>query len=277
VLKLSRMGLLGLVAIGFSALGVSAAMPTGPMPTGMPTAAILPSVLPSTRPVASAGSVAKAVVGFEREVSALEAALKKTTPAPGGVLFYGSSSIRLWKTVKDDFPGMNVINHGFGGSTCPDAIKYFDRLVVPCRPSTIVFYEGDNDLGKGRTPEQLLADYQTFAKMVNEKLPGTKVLYLSVKPSPKRADLIAIQQKANRMLESWIKSRKDPRLAFINVFASMVDAQGKPRTELFSADKLHMNRDGYKLWVKVLGLLPASVSGSTPAPTGDGGMPVAKE
>jgi lysophospholipase L1-like esterase len=242
--------------------GVSAAMPAG----GMPASVAAPALAPATRPVAAAAianvAAAKpaAAAGFDKEVAALESAFKQAAPAPGGVLFYGSSSIRLWKSVKDDFPGMNVINHGFGGSTCPDAIKYFDRLVVPVHPSTIVFYEGDNDLGKGRTPEQLLAYYQAFAKLVATKLPNTKVLFLSVKPSPKRADLIATQRKVNTMMESWIKTAKDPKLTFVNVFNAMVDAKGAPRAELFGPDKLHMTREGYKLWIAKVG----SLIGATP-------------
>ncbi len=269
MLKLSRMGSLVLMAIaGFGVARASAAMPAG-----MPVAAVTPALAPpSTRPVAAAVNASKpaaVAAGFDKEVAALEAAFKKAAPAPGGVLFYGSSSIRLWKTVKDDFPGLNVINHGFGGSTCPDAIKYFDRLVVPVRPSTIVFYEGDNDLGKGRTAEQLFADYQTFAKLVHTKLPNTKVLFLSVKPSPKRAELIATQRKVNAMLESWIKGAKDPHLTFVNVFNSMVDAKGNARAELFGPDKLHMTREGYKLWIGKVGSL---ITG-TPATIADSAKP----
>jgi lysophospholipase L1-like esterase len=259
-MKLSRMGSLVLIAI--AGLGISRAVSAAmPVAGGMPVAAITPALTPpSTRPVAAAVNAAKPAAGFEKEVAALEATLKKNNPAPGGVLFYGSSSIRLWKSVKDDFPGLNVINHGFGGSTCPDAIKYFDRLVVPVRPSTIVFYEGDNDLGKGRTAEQLFADYQAFAKLVHSKLPKTKVLFLSVKPSPKRAELLTTQRKVNAMLESWIKGSKDPSLSFVNVFNAMVDASGTPRAELFGPDKLHMTREGYKLWISKV----AGVIGSTP-------------
>jgi len=265
-MKLSRMSLLGQVVVGFATLAASAAMPTG----STPAAAILPSFAPSTRPAVVSKTAANGVaaaIGFDREVATMEATFRQAKPAPGGVLFYGSSSIRLWKSVKEDFPGMNVTNHGFGGSTCPDAIKSFDRLVVPVRPSTIVFYEGDNDLGKGRTAEQLMADYQTFAKLVQTKLPNTKLVYLSVKPSPKRADLISTQRKVNSMLESWIKGSKDQHLAFVNVFNSMVNAKGLPRAELFGPDQLHMNRDGYKLWInKVVGLLPGSTAAATALP-----------
>jgi hypothetical protein len=41
-----------------------------------------------------------------------------TQPPPRhGVLFIGSSSIRAWSTLPEDFPSVPVINRGFGGST----------------------------------------------------------------------------------------------------------------------------------------------------------------
>src|SRR3954470_6470751 len=100
-------------------------------------------VAPTTRPVAAVTgnaiaasaitSAAASALPFEKDVVALEAAFKKNSVPTGGVLFYGSSSIRLWKSMKEDFPGLNVLNHGFGGSTAPDALRYFDRLVVPVK------------------------------------------------------------------------------------------------------------------------------------------------
>jgi lysophospholipase L1-like esterase len=252
------------IALLTTATGLLAA-PTAAKPAGMPVA-------PATRPTAvaagnaiTAAAITPAVVNpipFEKEVLALESAFKKNNAPTGGILFYGSSSIRLWKGMKEDFPGMNVLNHGFGGSTAPDALRYFDRLVVPAKPSTIVFYEGDNDLKKGRTPEQFLGDVQSFVQKVESKLPNTKIIILSVKPSPSRADLMSTQKKVNSMIEGWVKQTKDPRVTFVNTFSSMLDAGGKPRVELFGPDKLHMNREGYKIWTKLIGLVPSADSTS---------------
>ena len=196
------------IALLTTATGILAAPMSG-MPAGMP-------VGPATRPVAAAITPAIATaLPFEKEVVALETAFKKNNTLTGGVLFYGSSSIRLWKGLKEDFPGLNVLNHGFGGSTAPDALRHFDRLVVPAKPSTIVFYEGDNDLKKGRTPEQFLADVQSFVQKVESKLPNTKVIILSVKPSPSRIDLMPNQKKVNSLVEGWIKQSKNPRVTFV--------------------------------------------------------------
>jgi lysophospholipase L1-like esterase len=269
-MSVSKWSRLASLAVLTSAAAASA-MPGSGMPIVTKPAVVPAGVAsiasPATRPtvvvvpVKAGGAVVPVVktlsLPFEKEIVAYEAADKSAKPAEGGILFYGSSSIRLWKTLKDDFAGLSVLNRGFGGSTAPDALKYAERMVLPYKPSTVIFYEGDNDLGKGRTPEQLLADYQAFAKLVHSKLPNTKIVYLSVKPSPKRADLITTQQKANAMLETWIAQSKDSRLSFIDTFRPMLDGKGQVRAELFGPDKLHMNREGYKLWSSLLGLKPA--------------------
>lgn len=253
VLKTLKLASIALLTTATGLLAApSSGMPTGAMPQTAPKAA----ALPATRPVLASAVIpaaASAAVSYEKDVAALESAFRKTNTT-GGVLFYGSSSIRLWKSLKEDFPGLNVLNHGFGGSTAPEALKYFDRLVTPVKPSTIVFYEGDNDLKKGRTPEQFLGDVQTFVRQVETKLPNTKIVILSVKPSPSRIDLMSTQRKVNAMVEGWIKQSKDSRVTYVNTFAAMLDGSGKPRGELFGPDKLHMNRDGYKLWTKLIGL-----------------------
>ena len=209
-------------------------------PTAKPTAATKPSTAPATQP------------SFEKEIQAFEAADQKSLPAPGGIVFYGSSSIKRWQTLKSDFPDLPVINRGFGGSSAPDAIKYVDRAVIPLKPSIIVFYEGDNDLGKGRKPEQFVGDCKTFAKLVHDKLPQARILYLAIKPSVKRENLFETQKKANGLLEGWIKEAKDPRLEYIDVVTPMLDESGKVKPDLFVSDNLHMKPESYKLWVNVI-------------------------
>ena len=61
----------------------------------------------------------------------------KNTFAKNGLLFVGSSSIRLWPTNKY-FNG-NVINRGFGSSHLSDVTLYFDErsiVFIAIKPST---------------------------------------------------------------------------------------------------------------------------------------------
>src|SRR5580704_17074592 len=121
---------------------------------------------------------------WEPEIRAFEASDRTNSPPKHAILFVGSSSIRLWKTLAHDFPGEPVINRGFGGSRIADSTALADRIIFPYEPRTIVFYAGDNDMAEGRTTEQVAADYQVFVQTVRARLPETRIAFISIKPSP---------------------------------------------------------------------------------------------
>src|SRR5688500_6860726 len=123
---------------------------------------------------------------FEKEIRAFEEADRREAPPRGTVLFVGSSSIRMWKTLEKDFPKLTVINRGFGGSTIRDSIRYAERIVIPYQPKRIVLYAGDNDIAQGKTAEQVFADFKEFVTTVRGKLPGVRVDFIAIKPSIKR-------------------------------------------------------------------------------------------
>ncbi len=183
---------------------------------------------------------------FAQEIAAFAAADAKAMPAPGGVLFLGSSSIRLWTTLSEDFPGMAVLNRGFGGSTIPDSIRYADRIVLPYKPKTIVFYAGDNDIEAGHAPSQVLADFKALVRKVHGTLPRTRILFIAIKPSIARWSKIDRIAEANRLVEAYI--RTDKRLGYVDIVPAMLGPDGKPRPELLRADGLHMTAAGYAIW-----------------------------
>src|SRR5882762_2255584 len=121
---------------------------------------------------------------WEPEIQQFEKSDKKNPPPKGAVLFVGSSSIRMWKSLAQDFPGIEVINRGFGGSEIADSTFYVDRIVIPYRPKIVILYAGDNDLANVKTPQQVFGDYKAFVSRVQRKLPATKIAFISIKPSP---------------------------------------------------------------------------------------------
>jgi lysophospholipase L1-like esterase len=183
---------------------------------------------------------------WEREIAAFEAADKTNPPPTGAILFVGSSSIRLWKSLAEDFKGIPVINRGFGGSQMADSVFYADRIVLPYRPRQIVVYAGDNDLAAGKTPHAVLSDFQALVAKVHGALPETRICFLSIKPSPARWTLVERMREANRLIAEYARATNG--LAFIDVFTPMLGEDGQPRPELFAADKLHLNETGYRLW-----------------------------
>ena len=202
------------------------------------------------RPAAPrSASVAPAAVDleqFEPEIRAFEASDRAAPPAPGGIVFVGSSSIRRWTSLAADFPGLQVLNRGFGGSTFPEANHYVARLVLPYRPRTIVLYEGDNDIATGRTPQQVLADYHEFVRLVRVALPSARIVVVGIKPSPSRWQLADAQREANRLVRAAVAS--DTMQSYVDVFAPMLGASGRPEPSLFVSDSLHMTPAGYAIW-----------------------------
>ena len=181
------------------------------------------------------------------------AADDESHPQPaGGVLFVGSSSIRLWSDLQDQFKDLPVvINRGFGGSELSGCVKNLNRLVIRYRPSTVLVYAGDNDLAAGTAPEEVLHRFTAFVEGVHRELPSTRIAYISIKPSPLRAALMPQIRKTNELIRDYAQRLDD--VAFIDVYTPMLDSAGRPRAELFRADSLHLNADGYALWKRVIG------------------------
>ena len=121
---------------------------------------------------------------WESDIAAFEAADKKSPPPQGAVLFIGSSSIRIWKTLATDFPDQKTINRGFGGSELADSVYYADRIVIPYKPRLIVLFAGTNDINAGKRPETVFADFKAFVAKVRAGLPNTRIAYLSISPAP---------------------------------------------------------------------------------------------
>jgi lysophospholipase L1-like esterase len=196
-------------------------------------------------------SRARAAEGpFEKEIKAFETADQKQMPPKDAVLFIGSSSIRKWTTLAADFPGIAVINRGFGGSKIADSTRYADRIVFPYHPRLIVMYAGDNDIAAGNSPQKVLEDFQGFVKKVRETMPGEPIDFISIKPSLKRWKLVEKIKEANSLIEAYTKTEKG--LGYIDVFPPMLGSDGKPRAELFQPDGLHMVHKGYELWTSII-------------------------
>jgi lysophospholipase L1-like esterase len=189
---------------------------------------------------------------WEPEIQKFEAADRAHPPPANVVVFVGSSSIRLWK-LADSFPGMAVINRGFGGSCMADSAHYTDRIVTPYRPRAVVVYAGDNDLAAGQSPEQVRDAYREFVARVRAKLPSVPIIYISIKPSPSRWQLADKIRATNRLVAEAQKG--DANQKIVDVFTPMLGDDGKPRAELFRDDRLHLNEKGYKLWAEMLGPL----------------------
>jgi lysophospholipase L1-like esterase len=209
---------------------------------------------------------------YEPEVRALELSLKKTPLPEQPAAFYGSSSIRMWTDLAVDLRDSRALDIGFGGSTLAACVHFFERLVPPVHPASLVVYAGENDIGDGRSPEDVLFTFRLLANKVERALAAIPFGFISLKLSPARIGLREEIRRANELIRREIERR--PRAYYINVFDAMLDAERQPRRELFLEDGLHLSRGGYKLWAQLLEphrnriftpLLPEIVAGRLPS------------
>jgi hypothetical protein len=209
------------------------------MPRFGSLAIVLASALAaSAQPAKDADRAAK----WDKDVAAIEKRQSENPPAKGGIVFAGSSSIRLWDLSKS-FPGWDATNSGFGGSEVRDSTLFADRLILKHEPRAIVFYAGDNDVANNRTPDQVRDDFKAFVAAVHKALPKTRIHFIAIKPSVARWKRYETIRKANSLVKEFTAT--DDRLGFIDIAPLMLGSDGQPRPELFV-------KDGYELWTETV-------------------------
>jgi len=191
-----------------------------------------------------------AVNRFEKEIAAYEAADKTNPPPQGAIVFTGASGIKRWNTLAEDFPGLTVLNRGFGGSQVSDSVYFAERIVIPYHPKVVVIQAGGNDINAGKTPEQVLADFQEWVAKVRAALPDVRLVYLGQGPSPARWEQREKQQQANQLIRDYIAKGKN--LFFVDIWGACLGADGEPRPELYVADKLHPSAEQYQIRAKLI-------------------------
>lgn len=184
---------------------------------------------------------------WHKDIAKFETTDSENPPPKNAILFVGSSSIRKWD-LKKSFPDLVTINRGFGGSQMADSVQFMEQLVLEHKPNAVVVYAGDNDLGKGKSPERVFADFSEFVAILKKKLPKTKIHYIAIKPSIKRWNLIEKVRFANQLIESYCKLHPD--LHFVDISTPMLDKFGSLKPELFAKDGLHLSEEGYQVWTK---------------------------
>jgi lysophospholipase L1-like esterase len=186
---------------------------------------------------------------WEARIRAFEEKDRQGPPPKQGILFIGSSSIVGWDLARY-FPDLPVINRGFGGSVIADSVHFAERIVLPYEPKIVVLYAGDNDIARGKSPQQVLADYKQFVNTIRKHLPETRIVFVAIKPSLKRWHLVGKMREANRLIEAC--SSAGAGQTFVDIDRPMIGSNGEPRAELFKADGLHLNAAGYELWSKLV-------------------------
>jgi lysophospholipase L1-like esterase len=186
---------------------------------------------------------------WENAIAAYEAQDRTNPPPAGGIVFTGSSYIRRWTSLAADFPGVPVVNRGFGGCQLADVYHYADRIVAPYAPRQVVIYAGGNDINAQKPPEIVFGDFVALMEKLHTRLPHARRVFISCPPSPKRWAQTSRIRKTNALIANYCRHHG---ITFVNTFDLMLGPDGLPRRDIYVEDRLHMNATGYGLWAEAV-------------------------
>ena len=184
--------------------------------------------------------------GYGQEIKNIIRKRKNHFPKQKLIVFYGSSTFRLWNNLKADFNPFNVLNFGFGGSLIEDCIKYFETLFSEINPSAIILYVGGNDISLGYSIEKINELFKTLLRCIKSKFPEAHIFCVSIKPSHHRIDYLEKIKALNQLMEGEVI--KIQNSIYVDIFDSFFDENNKIIDSYFLTDKLHLSSNGYKIW-----------------------------
>ncbi len=162
------------------------------------------------------------------------------------ILFVGSSSARLWKNAPPKINGLSFKSRGAGGAHIEDIEIYFNRLIRAYNPSKIIFYIGENDLATTETPKEVFSQFENLLKKTKTSLPHARLFCGTIKVSPSRLNLDKKIKAFNLLLA------QNSTCKFVNLYGSLFDRKGQLLKDVWASDLLHLNQNGYQLWLKAI-------------------------
>jgi hypothetical protein len=192
--------------------------------------------------------VKEATAKWEKDIAQFEQQDKTEKDPENAILFTGSSSIRMWTTLKEDVAPYPVVRRGFGGSKFSDLAVYTKRIVYPHQFRALVIFEANDITGSktDKSPAEVVKLFKNIVRQVRAKNPETPIFLLEITPTKSRWAVWPTIKQTNLLLKETCG--KLYNTYFIETAASYLNKDGEPRTELFIKDMLHQNHDGYLIW-----------------------------
>ncbi len=172
-----------------------------------------------------------------------------------GIAFIGDSicqnpiySYGDWNTI---LGRTDCVNFGIGAQTTVECRARIDELANRDY-STVVFICGINDIGRGYTKEEIVANYDAMITAIKEKNPDCQFLIVSVLPTT--SAFYAGQQAKINLLNMALRryASNEQGVTFVNVYSSFTPRTGEYAYPELLSDGLHPNREGYAVMAEIL-------------------------
>jgi lysophospholipase L1-like esterase len=160
---------------------------------------------------------------------------------PDDIVFLGDSITEggPWEEI---FPDLRVRDRGIGGDTSAGVLRRLEQ-VTRAEPDKLFLLIGTNDLFRGASEDEIVANIIEILDRLKQETPDTEVYLQSV--LPRAADYRERIEALNaRLAEVALEHGSE----WIDLYAHFVDPEtGAIRAEL-SNDELHLLGPGYALW-----------------------------
>ncbi|MEM9837237.1 MAG: GDSL-type esterase/lipase family protein [Bacteroidota bacterium] len=184
---------------------------------------------------------------WEDEIAVFDQLNKQPQPQ-NAILFYGSSSIRMWDDIEEDMSPYPVIRRGYGGAALHDAAHYARRVLTPLDYRALVIFVANDIWGTAndKSPAEMERLMDKIVQTSRRHRPGAPVFIIEVTHIPARAHLIEAWDAANAHLKAYANALDG--VHFIPTRDLYLCAGDRVRAELFQADGIHQNESGYAIW-----------------------------
>jgi phosphoserine phosphatase/lysophospholipase L1-like esterase len=210
-------------------------------PEPLPVAAVPAAPV---EPAATPSSEGPPPTKWDDEIAAYEKLDRESPVDPGGIVLLGSSNIRMWNTLADDFPGMNVVNRGVGGCRLVELVEFAPRLVAAAKPRVIVVGAGTNDVNAGTSTTDIRTAFEQLVDTLRRDHPDATIAFLAISPTVKRWEQLDRQVEANAAIKSFIDTRGESKLVYLDANAAFLGPEGTPAPECFLDDMQHPSTIG---------------------------------
>ncbi|ULQ56815.1 GDSL-type esterase/lipase family protein [Flavihumibacter rivuli] len=180
-----------------------------------------------------------------------DALLKRLPNHNNQVVIIGNSHVQYFEWA-EACGNPNVKNRGIGSDVIQGVINRLPD-VISDSTRTLIIEVGINDLAKGKSPEYLNEKIVQLIRVAKSLQPSIKVVINSIFPTSNlvqgtKQPLSPLIIKTN---EFYRKAAEQNDAVYVDVFSKLGDENGL-NEKYHPGDFLHLNADGYEVWLKEL-------------------------
>ena len=172
----------------------------------------------------------------------------------GDIVFLGNSITEGGGNWAKRFNNPRIKNRGISGDVTDGVLARLEEIYF-YQPAAVFLLIGINDLfNPDISSEYVGNNVVKIANSIHAKCPDTKIFVQTILPTL-HPEMVTKVQKANEI----IKTSLDKKVAkLLNLHKIYADDNDLLMNE-YTSDGLHLNEEGYKLWVEALGKYVGSI------------------